>query len=78
MLASTTVNNNYLNIKKIQADNDTIINGMQIKNNNTLSILVTYFGGCKEHSFKLFGFRETKNKVILSLEHNSNGDTCKK
>ena len=40
--------------------------------------MVTYFVGCKEHSFRLFGYKETKNKIILSLEHNSNGDTCKK
>lgn len=51
---------------------------MQIENNNTLSITVTYFGGCKKHSFELFGFKETKNKIILNLEHNTNGDTCKK
>jgi hypothetical protein len=58
--------------------NQIFINKMQIENNNTLSIIVTYFGGCRKHSFQLFGFRETKNKIILDLEHNTNGDTCKK
>ena len=58
--------------------NQIFINKIQIENNNTLSITVTYFGGCKKHSFQLFGFRETKNRIILNLEHNTNGDICKK
>jgi hypothetical protein len=58
--------------------NQIFINKMQIENNNTLSIKVTYFGGCKKHSFELYGFKETKNKIVLNLEHNTNGDTCKK
>lgn len=59
-------------------NNQIFVNKMQIENNYTLSITVTYFGGCKKHSFKLFGFKETKNKILLNLDHNSNGDTCKK
>ena len=58
--------------------NQLFVNRMQIENNTNLSIMVTYFGGCKEHFFQLFGFMETKNRIILNLEHNSNGDTCKK
>jgi hypothetical protein len=58
--------------------NQIFINKMQIENYNILSIMVTYFGGCKKHSFQLFGFRKTENKILLSLEHNSNGDICKK
>ena len=58
--------------------NQIFVKRMQIENNSTLSIMVTYFGGCKEPSFQLFGFREIENRIILSLEHNSNGDTCKK
>ena len=65
-------------ITKSKSNNQLFINQLQIENYNILTIMVTYFGGCKDHSFQLSGFKETGNKILLNLEHNSNGDTCKK
>lgn len=64
-------------IKELR-NNQIFINGMDVETNDIISIQVTYSGGCKEHSFKLFGFIDDNNKIILTLQHNSNGDACKK
>jgi len=64
-------------IKELR-NNQIFINGMDVEINNIISIQTTYSGGCKEHSFKLFGFIDDNNKIILTLQHNSNGDACKK
>jgi hypothetical protein len=64
-------------IKELKS-NQVFVNGINIETNNTIAIKVTYSGGCKEHVFKLFGFVDDHYKIILTLEHNSNGDACKK
>lgn len=64
-------------IKELK-NNQVFINGIDVETDNTIFIKVTYSGGCKEHIFNLFGFVDDNNKIILTLEHNSNGDACKK
>jgi hypothetical protein len=64
-------------IKELR-NNQVFINGIEVEANNIIFIKVTYSGGCKEHIFKLFGFIDNNNKIVLTLQHNSNGDACKK
>jgi hypothetical protein len=54
------------------------INKMEIKNKDNLLVGVLFHGGCKEHFFKLFGFFEDNEILNLILEHDSNGDPCKR
>jgi hypothetical protein len=48
---------------------------------NTLSIIVSYGGGCKIHEWALKGpsdfLKSLPPKKVLFLEHNSNGDICR-
>lgn len=51
--------------------------------NNTLSIVVSYSGGCEKHEFSLgaiFVFPNTNCNPVanLALGHENNNDTCKK
>ena len=54
-----------------------VIKKMGIKERDTLLIEVTYYGGCKEHVFKLFGYFDDNTNIVFLLEHNANGDQCK-
>ena len=60
----------YYNITKVEL------------NQNTLSIIVSYGGGCKVHDWALKGpkdfLKSLPPKKVLFLEHNSNGDRCRK
>lgn len=51
-------------------------------NQNTLSIIVSYGGGCEVHGWALKGpkdfLKSLPPKKVLFLEHNSNGDRCRK
>jgi hypothetical protein len=55
-----------------------VINKMNISDNNNVLIGITFYGGCKEHTFKLYGFFEDDKNLSLHLEHNANGDQCKR
>jgi hypothetical protein len=55
------------------------INKMSISDeSNGILLRVTYHGGCKEHTFKLYGYYENKRKMNLCLEHNAHDDKCKR
>ncbi len=54
-----------------------VIKKMGIKEQDTLLIQVTYYGGCKEHIFRLFGYFDDNTNIVFLLEHNANGDQCK-
>ena len=54
-----------------------VIKKMGIKERDTLLIEVTYYGGCKEHFFRLFGYFDDNTNLVFLLEHNANGDQCK-
>jgi hypothetical protein len=51
-------------------------------NENILSVLVSYSGGCKDHSFQLFSdgmyAKSIPPQLSLSLKHIANDDQCKK
>jgi hypothetical protein len=54
------------------------VNKMRISDNNDFVFLrITYHGGCKEHTFRLYGFYEDDRNLVLLLEHNAHGDQCK-
>ena len=76
-MASKVILTSKDQIKELR-NNQVFINGIEVEANNIIFIKVTYSGGCKEHIFKLFGFIDNNNKIILTLQHNSNGDVCKK
>src|SRR6476619_4847238 len=54
-----------------------VIKKMGIKERDILLIEVTYYGGCKEHVFRLFGYFDDNTNIVFLLEHNANGDQCK-
>lgn len=53
------------------------ISEMNIKDNDNLSIEISFYGGCEDHSFRLFGFFDDHRILTLFLEHDSKGDQCK-
>lgn len=53
------------------------IKEMKIKDNDNLSIEISFYGGCKDHLFRLFGFFDDHRILNLFLEHDSNDDQCK-
>lgn len=50
-------------------------------NKDTLQLLVSYGGGCKEHQFALYGSsvfpKSNPPQAVIYLSHNGNGDACK-
>lgn len=58
----------------------TTINSAQIKE-NTLTLEITYSGGCEEQTFNLVGspitMKSLPPKRAIALVRNSNGDTCR-
>jgi hypothetical protein len=73
---------NESHIQKMKMD---IINLIEAKfiENDILSSVVSYSGGCEKHEFSLvaaLGFTNTdlSPQANIALGHKSNGDTCKK
>ena len=68
-------------MKKMKMDAFTLIEARV--ENDTLSVVVSYSGGCEKHEFSLgavFGLTNGEQCPIanLVLGHENNGDTCKK
>ncbi len=73
---------NESHIQKMKMDIFNLIEAKFIEN-DILSIVVSYSGGCEKHEFSLvaaLGFTNTdlSPHAKLALGHESNGDTCKK
>jgi hypothetical protein len=69
-------------IKKMKRDISNLIEAKLIEN-DILSTVVSYSGGCEKHEFTLGavpGFKNTdlSPQANLVLGHENNGDTCKK
>ena len=72
---------NESQMKKMKMDAFTLIEA-QVEN-DTLSVVVSYSGGCEKHEFSLgavFGSINGDHRPVanLVLGHENNGDTCKK
>jgi len=73
-------NESYL--KKIKMNTYNLIEAKLIEN-DILSIVVSYSGGCEKHNFTLAAVPRLANtdsrlQTSLVLGHESNGDSCKK
>lgn len=62
-------------------DDMAMILGSGIQGNDKLILEVGYGGGCKVHDFQLSWdgqvLKSLPPQIVLTLSHNSNGDTCK-
>ena len=67
-LSAITLDADVASITKISIEGD------------LLQLMVTYSGGCENHTFKLYGSRNFAEslppQVNLFLSHNANGDVC--
>jgi hypothetical protein len=68
---------NKKNLPTLKRDFLTVNKMRIIDNNDNVVLRITYYGGCKEHTFRLYGFYEDERNLVLNLEHNANGDQCK-
>jgi hypothetical protein len=72
---------NESDIKKMKMDASNLISAKLVEN-DILSTVVSYSGGCEKHEFTLgavIGFTNTdvNPQVKLVLGHENNGDTCR-
>lgn len=72
---------NESHMKKMKVDASTLMEAFV--ENDILSVIVSYSGGCEKHEFSLgaaFDFMNTDCSPVanLILGHENNGDTCKK
>ena len=73
---------NESDMKKMKIDSFNLIEAKLI-NNDILSTVVSYFGGCEKHEFALGAITAITDsnstlQANLVLGHENNGDTCKK
>jgi hypothetical protein len=73
---------NEASLKRLKRD-PCFLKGANITDNDTLSIIVSYTGGCKKHDFilatvRLFTATAENDQIDLVLSHENNADMCKK
>jgi hypothetical protein len=81
-IPQVVVFDNELYIKKMKMDVYNLIDA-KLRENDILSTVVSYSGGCEKHEFTLGaipGVTNTDSRLHanLVLGHENNGDTCKK
>ena len=81
-ILQVVVFDNESNIKKMKMDVYNLIDAKLIEN-DILSTVVSYSGGCEKHEFTLGAIPGMTNtysslQANLVLGHENNGDTCKK
>lgn len=81
-IPQVVVFDNESNIKKLKMDVYNLIDAKLIEN-DILSTVVSYSGGCEKHEFTLGAIPGMTNtdsslQANLVLGHENNGDTCKK
>jgi len=77
-----TIFNDEVSLKKLKTDLFSL-KSVNKTDNDILSIIVSYAGGCKKHDFilatvPLFTTTAESHQVDLVLSHENNGDACKK
>ena len=69
-------------IEKLKTDKF-FLKEVTLTDNDILSVIVSYSGGCKKHDFTLataphFTSTDLRHQIDLVLAHEDNGDACKK
>ena len=73
---------NEASLKRLKRD-PFFLKGAKITDNDILSIIVSYTGGCKKHDFILaavpiFATNAENHQIDIILSHQNNADMCKK